>query len=132
MGERFRPGGSPVGLSSLLTMFGVLCLTVFALLTAATAQAGERLGQRAEQTVQDYYAADRQAEEILAALRAGEMPEGVTGQGDIRRYRCAVGGTQTLLVEVELQGSGYRILRWQTAPAGNWQTEERLPVWDGE
>jgi len=43
-----------------------------------------------------------------------------------------VGDTQTLLVEVELQGSGYRILRWQTAPAGNWQTEERLPVWDGE
>lgn len=132
MGEHSRPGGSPVGLSSLLTIFGVLCLTVFALLTVSAAQTGERLGQRAEQTVQDYYAADRRAEEVLAALRAGEMPEGVTGQDGIYRYSCTVGDTQMLMVEVELQDVDYRILRWQTVPAGTWQTEDRIPVWDGE
>ncbi|MBE6972350.1 MAG: hypothetical protein E7440_00470 [Ruminococcaceae bacterium] len=133
MGDRFRTGGSPVvGLSSLLTIFGVLCLTVFALLTVSTAQAGARLGHRAEQAVQDYYAADRRAEELLAALRSGEMPEGVTGQGSILQYSCAVGDTQMLTVEVAVQGADYRILRWQTVPAGIWQAEDRITVWGGK
>ena len=131
MGEKQPEGFIPIGISSLLTIFGVLCLTVFALLTVSTARAGERLGSRTEQAVQNYYAADGQAEEILAALRMGEVPEGVVQTDGVWHYSCAISDTQTLMVEVEVQGTEYRILRWQAVPVGEWQADDRLPVWGG-
>lgn len=127
-----QPGGvPPIGVSSLLTMFGVLCLTVFALLTVSTARAGERLGSRAEQAVQNYYAADGRAEAILATLRMGEVPEGAIQTDGVWHYSCAISDTQILMVKVAVEGAEYRILRWQAVPVGEWQADDRLPVWGG-
>ena len=66
-----------MGVSSLLIIFSVLCLTVFAILSVSTASAGSRLSEKAAQSVTDYYAADSRAEKTIAALRSGEIPEGV-------------------------------------------------------
>ena len=66
-----------VGGSSLLVIFAVLCLTVFALLTLSTAAADSRLSQDAAAAVEAYYQADSQAEALWARLRAGERPEEV-------------------------------------------------------
>lgn len=65
------------GMSSLLMVFVVLCLTVFGVLAYMTARADSRLTQRSAQMVQAYYAADAEAEEALARLDAAllEMPE---------------------------------------------------------
>ena len=73
--ERFSPPA--VGGVSLLVVFAVLCLTVFALLALTTVQADKRLADASAQAVADYYAADCQAQEILARLRNGERPDGV-------------------------------------------------------
>ena len=89
-----------VGGSSLLVIFAVLCLTVFALLGLSTVQADKRLADISVQAVSDYYSADTRAEEILARLRDGQMPEGVIKTGDIYSYSCTVSPTQSLLVEV--------------------------------
>ena len=61
----------PVGGASLLVVFAVLCLTVFALLSLSTVRANGRLSEASAQAVADYYAADCAAQEILARLRAG-------------------------------------------------------------
>ena len=74
--SRFSPPA--VGGTSLLVVFAVLCLTVFALLSLATVQADRRLADSAVQGVADYYAADCKAQETLARLRNGEFPAGVT------------------------------------------------------
>ncbi|MEG0780884.1 MAG: hypothetical protein RR426_09800, partial [Oscillospiraceae bacterium] len=66
-----------VGGSSLLVIFAVLCLTVFSLLALSTVEANGRLSLAMAQSVEDYYAADCAAEEILSRLRAGEVPDGV-------------------------------------------------------
>ena len=58
-----------VGGSSLLVIFSVLCLTVFALLSLSTVQASGRLSSTSAQAVAAYYQADSQAEAILARLR---------------------------------------------------------------
>ena len=54
--RRFLPAA--VGGSSLLVIFAVLCLTVFALLALSTVQADGRLSQKTAQAVAEYYDAD--------------------------------------------------------------------------
>lgn len=127
--KRFSP--PPVGGISLLVVFAVLCLTVFALLSLSTVQADVRLADASVKAVSDYYSADRQAQEILARLRAGELPEEVTIDGDVYGYTCAVSPTRDLKVEVQLHGSGYTVLSWQVVPVGEWEIDEGLDLWDG-
>ena len=121
-----------VGLSSLLVIFAVLCLTVFTLLSVSTVSAHQRLAQSSRQAITGYYRADSQAEEILAKLRSGEVPQGVTREGNQYTYSCPISDTQTLVVRVEVAGENYQILRWQAISTENWEAEDKLPVWDGE
>lgn len=130
--RRFTPPA--VGGSSLLVIFAVLCLTIFALLGLGTVQADQRLSDASAEAVYDYYAADCQAEAILARLRAGEMPEGVTAlAGDTYTYTCPISDTQVLEVEVQVTGADdYAVVRWQTVSAADWEPDTGLEIWDGE
>ena len=121
-----------VGGISLLVIFTVLCLAVFAVLSLSSVRAEGRLSSASAEAVYAYYAADCEAEEILAQLRAGIVGEGVTVQGNRYLYECMVSETQKLVVEAEVTGENYRILRWQTEAAGEWQAEDKLQVWDGK
>jgi len=133
MQNKRKPSPFLVGGSSLMTIFAVLCLTVFAVLSLATVRVNERLGDRTADAVQKYYAADCRAEELLARLRVGEQPEGVTRKSDGRyAYTCPISDSQTLAVEVKVEGSDYTILRWQAVSTVDWQADDSLSVWDGE
>lgn len=131
--SRFSPPA--VGGSSLLAVFAVLCLTVFALLSLTTVQADARLAEASVKAVSDYYTADVKAQEILARLRAGEAPEeldaSVTEYPDRIKYICPISDTQNLEVEVRLDGAGYTILRWQAAPAREPESDGMPELWDG-
>jgi len=137
MAEREKSDFSPpaVGGSSLLVVFAVLCLTVFALLSLATVRADGRLSDASAQSVLDYYAADCAAQEILARIRSGEEPEGVTfwGSGPLHAgYACPISDTQELQVEVLFTDADYVVLRWQAAPIGTVEYDDSLHLWDGE
>ena len=119
-----------VGGSSLLVIFSVLCLTVFALLCLAQAQAGQRLSKASAEAVAAYYRADMQAQEILARLRSGQVPQGVRVDGTHCFYECPISSTQTLVVEVEQKD--YTVLRWQAESSVDWEADDTLLVWDGE
>lgn len=121
-----------IGASSLLTIFAVLCLTVFALLSISTVNAHQRLRESASQAVTGYYRADCMAEEILAHLRSGECPNGVTECDGIFSYACAVSDTQALVVEVAVNGEDYTVLRWQAVSTADWEADDRILVWSGE
>lgn len=133
--RRFSPPA--VGGSSLLVIFAVLCLTVFALLSLSTVQADKRLADSASKAVTGYYEADAKAEEILARLRRGEEPEGVTFSGSgllFASYACPISETQALFVDVCFYSQlddNYTILRWQAKSTANWQPDESMNVWDG-
>jgi hypothetical protein len=127
-----------VGGVSLLVVFAVLCLTVFALLSLTTVRADVRLADASAQAVSDYYAADCQAQEILARLRAGETPDGVTWSSPMEggeteySYTVFISNTQELQVEVLVWPDGrWSVQRWQAAAAGGWEIDEGLEVWDG-
>lgn len=121
----------PVGGSSLLVIFAILCLTTFSLLALSTAQAGTRLSHASADGVAGYYRADCLAEETLALLRAGRLPEGVIVSGDLYTYQHPISDTQLLDVALRREGDGFTILRWQAVPSASWQGEDDLPVWDG-
>ncbi len=127
-----RGGGTLVGGSSLLVIFAVLCLIVFALLSLSTARAGARLSRQSAQAVTAYYQADCTAEELLARLRAGELPEGVTtSENGIFSYTCPISSTQALEAEVLPDGETYIVLRWQSVSTIEWESDDTLTLWDG-
>jgi len=121
-----------VGISSLVVIFAVLCLTVFALLSISTVRANQRLSDKASAAVENYYAADCAAEQILAQLREGKIPPGVKEENGIYIYNCPVSDTQTLAVAVAVDGADYTVLRWQAVSTAQWQAEDDLPVWTAE
>ncbi len=134
--SRFSPPA--VGGTSLLVVFAVLCLTVFALLSLATVQADRRLADSAVQGVADYYAADCKAQETLARLRNGEFPAGVTRHsyepqaGGVRcSYAVPISEGQELRVEVVLRDGDWTVLRWQAVPVSEWGGSESVDLWNG-
>ncbi|MEA5002671.1 MAG: hypothetical protein VB081_04150 [Christensenella sp.] len=60
--------GIGIGGISILAVFVVLCLTTLATLSFTTAQADLRLAEKTAQAQQQYYAADTQAERMLAEI----------------------------------------------------------------
>lgn len=103
-----------VGGSSLLIIFAVLCLTIFTLLALGTVQADNRLLSASASAVTSYYAADTEAEQIFAELRAGHLPEQVEKRGSVYAYSCPVSDTQVLMVELQKKDRNWIILKWQT------------------
>lgn len=132
MGEKERFSPPAVGGSSLLVIFAVLCLTVFALLGLSSVQASGRLSDASAQAVSAYYTADCQAEEILSALRQGEVPEGVRQEENgVYAYTCPISDTQALEVRVRVDDGTWTVLRWQAVSTARWEADESLDLWDG-
>lgn len=146
MTEKKREGFAPpaLGGSSLLVVFAVLALTVFALLSLSTVRADVRLGDATEKMVSGYYAADVKAQEILAKLRTGApLPEDVEFEATISdypdhsetifSYSIPISDTQELQVEVLVEPDGsYQVRRWQAAAVGDWTFDDSLDLWDGD
>ena len=126
-----------VGGSSLLVIFAVLCLTVFALLTLSTAAADSRLSRDAADAVEAYYQADSQAEALWARLRDGEQPEKVseiteeTGS-TVYKYTVPISQEQELQVCLQLKDGIWTVMQWQAVSTADWQADEDLTVWGGE
>lgn len=121
MTEKKRQFSMPVvGGTSLLIVFAVLCLMVFALLTLSTVQANCRLSDASLKAATDYYAADLEAETIYAQLRQGSLPAGVTVEGDTYSYQCVISDTQKLSVRLQKNTDGWRVLQWQAVSTVEW------------
>lgn len=142
MDERKKENFSPpaIGGSSLLTVFAVLALTVFALLSLSTVRADTRLADSAAEAVTGWYAADCRAQEILARLRNGETPVEVTRcdydswhdpSWTRYTYEVPISDTQKLQAEVLVNGTDYEVLSWRAAPSQEWTGSDDFIVWDG-
>ena len=140
-----RRGGSVSGAVSLVMIFCVLCLAVFAALTYVTADRERQLAELAAQRAAEYYAADAEAARIVAALSRGETPDAdvvwsndgysaaLQPEGSIADFGVPINDTQELHVTVKLFRDGtYEIRDWSTAYAGDWETNDTIDIWDGD
>ncbi len=121
-----------LGGSTLLVIFAVLCLLTFSLLTLSTALSNQRLSEASLAVTTAYYEADCAAEETIAALRAGEMPEHVTRTGNTYSFSCPVSEKQALSVVLEEQDGILQVLQYKTVTADDTEYDESITVWDGE
>jgi hypothetical protein len=122
-----------VGVTTLVTIMVVLLLTVFAVLTLASARADEHLSQMAANATNEYYAADGEATHWFAGLidvvEANGNDDNATALGDAG-YTIRNGENDSLLVSnVFEMGSnrqltvtvhvdrygGCNITQWQTS-----------------
>lgn len=125
--KRFTPAPA-IGGASLLGVFGVLCLVIFALLSLSTALAEQRLSQTHASQTEQWYTADYHAQEIFARLRAGESVPGIERDGESYRYSLPVSDSQTLQVCLRETDGRWTVLSWRAA-AHSEDPENTLPVW---
>lgn len=120
-----------VGGSSLLAIFAVLTLCIFALLSLSTVLAEKRLSDAAARSVKSYYAADLQAEEVFARLKNGEIPPEAEEAQGIYRSVLPVSENQQLIAEFCNADGKWHILRWQVTAQVPDTSDDSLPVWNG-
>lgn len=119
-----------LGGSSLLVIFGVLCLVILCLLSLNTVLAEQRLSESSARTTAAWYAADLQAQEIYARLRAGETVDGVTQQSRKYTYAVPISDHQTLAVTLQEIDGSLEVISWR-ALAHPEDGDTTLPVWKG-
>lgn len=124
-----KQGGFGIGIGgiSILAVFVVLCLTTLATLSFVTAQADLRLAEKTAAAQQQYYAADAQAEHILADIKGNSgyeaelVKKGFSvvqrGSTALVAYTADMGESRELSVQIgiALDGSG--------TPTGEWTKE---------
>ena len=101
------------GSASLLMSVILVVLAVLSLVSLSHARADRRTADSAEKAIAEYYAADMEAEKILALLKNNLPVEGVAEENGIYSYRCFVSEGRFLFVEV--RGETWEILRWEVA-----------------
>lgn len=145
--------GMGVGYVSVMLIFAVICLTIFAVLSFKAANSTDKFNERSGEFLRQYYAADAAAKETLSKLndcafsaRAGQFfeeefeeyaseVEGVslkqTADGFSASYSIVINDRQELAVSVMFDNSGYTIERWQSRSIFEENSGSHLNVWDG-
>ena len=121
-----RRGGQVTGLVSLVLIFCVLCLSIFAVLAWAAADRERALTELNLRRSAEYYAADAAAVAWRAELEGSDIPLGA----EVSRAFSA-GEDRTLYVTVRREDEGFRVLRWETRYTGAWNADEHIEVWSG-
>ena len=111
------PGVFHMGTSLLLSVFLILMLVVFALLTLSSAQNNLDFAQTLAQEKNAYFSACNQAETLLS-----EMENGVCNQ------ELTISDSLILWVEATREDNCVTIHRWQVKNANPWQNEDTLKV----
>ena len=106
-----------MGTSLLLSVFLILMLVVFALLTLSSAQNNLDFAQTLAQEKKAYFSACNQAETLLS-----ETENGVCNQ------KLTISDSLILWVEATREGDCVTIHRWQVKNANPWQIEDTLKV----
>lgn len=107
-----------IGTSSLLVVFLVLCLVIFAVLTLTSAQSDYRFAKRLAERRTAYYQACNQAEKTIAALDADGTLQGLS---EDYHLEVPISDRQVLSVTLRPDGAdGFVIGTWETVNTAEW------------
>ncbi|CAK7064298.1 MAG: hypothetical protein EUB_00686 [Eubacterium sp.] len=138
--------GMSVGVVSLIMIFVVFLLVSLAVLSLTTASANARMADKSLSMQSAYYEADANAQETLAQID-GVLRSGGADQGALEalnrgvtydpesatiRFDTEISDTATLKSELRVEGDSVSVIRWQTVPDGEWQTDSGTKnLWKG-
>lgn len=109
--------GVGIGTCSLMMIFTVLCLTIFAVLSLLQANSAYAQSVNYADSVINYYDADSKAMQIKALIEAGSIDETMIAEHDIRfsedtiSYRVKI--TENAYLDIELD-ENYEINKWRS------------------
>lgn len=140
--EKRKATGMQVGSASLVMVFAVLCLTIFAVLSVVTARGEWNLAEKSANAVTAYYEADCRAVEIFDEIAASydgtfTLPQDCSAQVetvdgvDYLTYAVAIDDGQELWVEVYYEENALKIAHWMVQESGTWIADESINVWGG-
>ncbi|MBQ2092761.1 MAG: hypothetical protein II473_06230 [Clostridia bacterium] len=146
-----RPSGINIGSASIIMVFSVLCLTIFAVLTFITANHEYKLADKSAEYVKAYYDADTRAvitegkiREIIAdsgsvsgaaeAVNSADIGVTATIEGDGCRFAYAQKMDENQELQVELlYGDGELVTeKWELVNVADWSADGEIHLWDGD
>lgn len=110
-----------IGGPSIIMIFVVLCLTTLGALSLMTANAEWKLTNKSAEAATDYYAADNEAEEILASADAS-LQAGLPLDAEV--FSIPVSDTQNLVMELESDGIHYFVQCRKLVPISQWDYDQ--------
>ena len=139
-----RPGFN-IGSASIIMVFSVLCLTMFAVLSLVTSNSDMKLTERAVSSVKAYYAAEYEAEGNVLAIKkeldSGSLPGellrkfsdvGLSHEDGILRFVQPVDERRELSIALTVEKSGeLSVSEWLLRSNDQWNPESGVPVWSG-
>lgn len=158
--NRLNTTGLGVGYVSVMIIFAIICMTIFAVLSFSAASSTDGFNERSGEYLKQYYQADGAAkhrlavldaiarssvesgffeDEFEAAVAADTTMEGMDGitisrvQGGFSAgWTEKINDRQELSVSVRFAEDGeYEITRWQSRTIASEETESTLGVWTG-
>lgn len=137
-----KVSGMHIGSATLVMIFSVLCLTIFAVLSVVTAANSYTLAQKASEAITAHYEADCRAAEILADIKSSYdgvfvMPDNVDAEiensaGAISlSYWVDIDENQNLWVKICETDGEIKVLRWEVTEVETWEADQTLNVWLG-
>ncbi|MDR1705227.1 MAG: hypothetical protein LBS19_11170 [Clostridiales bacterium] len=118
------------GAASIILVFTVLCLTVFAVISLTQATSDRALAQAAERMAKGYYEADTLAERVVSRLIKTGLRDGsvlnveVTSRSEEGRtvvsFAVPVTDEKELLVEAAITESDCEVLVWKMRDINNY------------
>ncbi|MEA4815621.1 MAG: hypothetical protein VB120_02035 [Lachnospiraceae bacterium] len=140
-----KPPKMNIGLSSLVVIFAVLCLTVFSVLSLSSAIVEKNLAEKSAASVKEYYEADFKAAEYVDKLKeiysfTGEFEDSSLGlefeieealDGKYVSYAVPINESQAISVVLKFSVDKMNIEEWKVVQTGDWTPDDSLNVWDG-
>lgn len=155
MNRREKVGGTGLGVGyvTVMMIFAVICMTIFAVLSYSAASSDSSFNKRSGEYLKQYYAADSSAKQTLARLdeiaqsyvksgffedfeSAAAEVEGVkvsrVREGFSASWSVMINDRQELAAVVEFtEDGGCEITGWQCRTISSESSDEHLNVWDG-
>ena len=136
--------GIGIGSTSLVLIFSVLCMVLFALISYAAAENDVALAEAETALVKGYYGAEALAESVAAGLLASETIPGelygveIESEWDpsegahIAEFFCPVSDRKELYAKIAVKGGDYEVLAWRMRDVDQWRRDANWPIWPGE
>lgn len=137
-----------IGITSLVVILTVLCLTIFSVLTLSTALNEKRLSEKSSIALKNYYKAETYCGEIANAI--GKMWEEKKDSTELQAfaakndldckkeeneiyfsYHYPIDENQALFVTLCV-GDTFEIQSWCIQTTKEWVADQSMQIWDGE
>lgn len=118
-----------LGLSSIILILLILCLSVFSLLSLSDAKNARSFAERRAASVQAYYRADAAGQEFLRDLaQTGTKGQAFAGSGTLV-HEISMPSGQSLHMEIDQ--TDLSVLSYYVYNSEEYEIDSRLPVWSG-